>query len=811
MQVNQWLNPMTREEKVAFLSGKDFWHLESLQRLGIPQIMVADGPHGLRKQAGDSDHVGIAASVPATCFPTGSLTACSFDRSLIQSMGEALGDAARSEGVSVLLGPGINIKRSPLCGRNFEYFSEDPLLAGELGAAWINGVQSRGVGTSLKHFAVNNQEAYRMVVDAVVDDRALREIYLRGFEIAVKKGSPWTVMGAYNRINGTYACEHGPLLQGILREEWGFDGVVLSDWGAVNDRVESLRAGLDLEMPSSHGAHDGTVLKALDNGLLADGVLEASVSRILSLIHRAVGAASPETMLSHGEQHQRARRVARESMVLLKNAGGILPLAERTSVALLGAFAKTPRIQGAGSSVIHPLQVETLQGEMQRAGRNFQFAPGYDLEREEPVESLLQEAEALARKAEVAVVLVGLLEAYESEGYDRPHMELPPAHRALVERVAKANPNVVVVLLGGGAMELPFAHKVPALLYAGLSGQAGASALVELLYGAASPSGRLAETWPVALSDTPAHGLFQAGRTVAPYRESIYVGYRYYQAAEVPVRFPFGHGLSYATFEFKDLTLLREEVKDQDALPFTVKVRNTGDVEAATVVQLYVGAPPSAVFRPRKELRGFEKVRLKPGEETTVSFVLTWEDLAYFNTETQRFHAEEGAYTLHIGASSEDIRLEGAFYYRESVKEERLPNKDPRLEAYQPPLRDGFAREAGAFEALLGRPIPEEAPGGPPFHMNSTLGDLGRTRGGRLFLRVLRSQMEKRVTMEGQGGASGKRMVEAMLEEAPLRSLVQLSGGMFSRSMAEGVLEVLNGHPGKGLKRILALRKSGRA
>lgn len=665
MTVKEILSQLTLEEKAGLCSGEDFWHLKSIQRLGLPGVMVCDGPHGLRKQASEADHLGLKLSVPAVCFPAASATACSFDTGLLKEMGAALGQMCQAEDVSVLLGPAVNIKRSPLCGRNFEYFSEDPCLAGEMAAAHIRGVQSQNVGTSLKHFAANNQEYRRMTSSSQVDERTLREIYFPAFERAVKKAQPWTVMCSYNRINGEFASENKWLLTDVLRDEWGFEGYVMTDWGACNDRVKGLKAGLELEMPASGGVNDREIVRAVREGRLDEAVLDRAVERILNITLRYLQNHKP-TVCDLDAQNQLARKVARESMVLLKNQGA-LPIAKEQKVAFIGAFAKTPRYQGGGSSHINATKVtgalEAAQGRF-----NVTYAPGYSLERETPDPALIEEAVSAAKAADVAVVFAGLPDAFESEGYDRAHMRMPQSHNALIEAVAAAQPNTVVVLYNGSPVETPWIDQVNALLEGYLGGQAVGAATVDLLFGDYSPCGKLAETFPLRLEDNPSYLNFPGVKDTVEYREGVFVGYRYYDSKKMPVRFPFGFGLSYTQFAYSNLCLSADALGPDDTLTCRLKVKNTGSRPGKEIVQLYVRDCTGAALRPDKELRGFAKVALQPGEEKEVALTLDMRAFAFYDVESHAWRAADGTFEILVGASSRDIRLSGAVTFQNPVK-----------------------------------------------------------------------------------------------------------------------------------------------
>ena len=652
MDVKNLVSQMTLEEKAGLCSGLDFWHTKSVERLGIPSVMVSDGPHGLRKQDQKADHLGVNDSIEAVCMPAACATAASFDRDLVRKMGEAIGDSCQHEELSVVLGPAVNIKRSPLCGRNFEYFSEDPYLTGELSAAFINGVQSRNVGTSIKHFAANNQEHRRMSSSSNADERTLREIYFPAFETAVKKAQPWTVMCSYNRINGVFASEDPWLLTDVLRKEWGFEGYVVSDWGAVSDRVAGLTAGLDLEMPSSNGVNDKKIVEAVRSGVLDEKILDRACERILTINYRYLENAKPETPWDKEAQHLQAAEIAADCMVLLKNEN-VLPLRGEDEVAFIGEFAAFPRYQGGGSSHINSFKVTSALSAAE--GRNVTFARGYHANQDTTNDDMIAEAVEMAKKAKVAVVFAGLPDAYECEGYDRPHMALPACQNRLIEAVAEANPNTVVVLHNGSPVEMPWIGKVKGVLEAYLGGQAVGLATVRVLYGEVNPSGRLPESFPVKLSDNPSYLFYGGEGDRVDYREGVFVGYRYYDKKEMEVLFPFGYGLSYTTFAYFDLRLSASEITDRDTLTATVTVKNTGSRTGKTVVQLYVGDKESTVLRPVRELKGFEKVELQPGESREMSFTLSKRDFAYWDEQLHDWCVETGEFLVEVGQSSRSM------------------------------------------------------------------------------------------------------------------------------------------------------------
>lgn len=665
MDVKALVSQMTLEEKAGLCSGLDFWHTKPVQRLGVPSTMVSDGPHGLRKQDQEADHLGVNDSIKAVCMPAACATAASFDRELIHRMGEAIGDSCQHEELSVVLGPAVNIKRSPLCGRNFEYFSEDPYLAGEMAASYINGVQSRNVGTSIKHFAANSQEHRRMSSSSNADERTLREIYFPAFETSVKKAQPWTVMCSYNRINGVYASENPWLLTEVLRNEWGFEGYVMSDWGAVSDRVAGVAAGLDLEMPSSGGVNDRRIVEAVRSGKLDEAKVDLACERILNIVYRYLENAKPETPWDKEADHLLSAKIASECMVLLKN-NGLLPLSKEDDVAFIGEFAAKPRFQGGGSSHINSFKTTSAL----EAAKDLKitYAQGYSAGRDCATDEQIAEAVEAAKKAKVAVVFAGLPDSYESEGYDRTHMRMPECQNRLIEAVAAANPNTVVVLHNGSPVEMPWIDKVGAVLEAYLGGQAVGIATVQILFGDVNPSGHLPETFPRKLADNPSYLFYGGEGDKADYREGVFVGYRYYDKKEMDVLFPFGHGLSYTTFAYSDLRLSASEITDQDTLTVTVTVKNTGDRAGKTVVQLYVGDDKSTVLRPVRELKGFEKVALEPGQSKEVSFTLGKRSFAYWNEQIHDWHVETGTFTIQVGQSSRDISLTGTVTVKSTVE-----------------------------------------------------------------------------------------------------------------------------------------------
>ncbi len=795
-KAKELVTQMTLEEKAGLCSGKNFWYLKSIERLGLSSIMVTDGPHGLRKQAGASDHLGINDSVPATSFPTASATACSFDPELLERMGEALGEKCVNEDVSVILGPGTNIKRSPLCGRNFEYFSEDPYLAGEMSAALIKGIQSKNVGTSLKHYAVNNQESCRMTVDSIVDERALREIYLTAFETAVKKSKPWTVMASYNKINGIYGCDNKYLLTDILRKEWGFDGLVISDWGAVNDRVQGVRAGMDLEMPAVNYDTDAELVAAVKDGSLSLEDLDLSAQRVTELILKGQEKKS-KSGNKDKEHHALAREIAGKSAVLLKNDDQILPICPTAKTAVIGQMAKKARYQGAGSSRINPAFLDNAHDALKEAGVSVSYADGYTLGSKNVEEAQIKEACELAKKSDIVLLFAGLPEEYESEGFDRTSLDMPESHNKLIEAVAKVNPNTIVILQLGAPVLMPWKDSVKGILLMYLAGQAGGAATADLLLGKVNPSGKLAETFPAALQDNSSFSYFPGTSRSVPYRESIYVGYRYYDTVKQNVLFPFGYGLSYTTFEYSNL-----EVEELSPLNYKVSlgVTNTGKEAGAEVVQLYIHCAASKLFRAEKELKGFAKISLAPGESGKVTMILDQRSFAYYNTKVMDWCVEGGTYDLLVGASGTDIRLKISLSLAGDGKEMLLAEQYQKLTEYlhpSYPLR--ISNEQ--FISLLGY-TPKKDHFGKPYDRNATLGDIKDTVIGRILCSVVKKSMKKMLGGDTTPDPTMVLMMEKSVMEMPLR-FMKMAGGITNRKL-EGIVALANGHFIRGIGKLLA-------
>ena len=779
------ITKLNLEQKCALLSGDTVFTTRGYKNAGVPSITLSDGPNGVRKQAGAADHLGLNPSVPATCFPTAATVACSWDPALGEEIGRAMGEEAAAQEVAVLLGPGLNTKRSPLCGRNFEYFSEDPYLSGKMAAAYVRGIQSEGISACPKHFAVNSQELRRMASDSVVDERTLRELYLTGFEIVVKEAHPKALMSSYNLINGIYANENAHLLQDILREEWGFDGAVVTDWGGSNDHALGVKNGSTLEMPAPGGDAVRELLAAVQSGKITEADVDARLDELLTLVldtHAAVERHSRS--FDADAHHALARRAAGESVVLLKNDDALLPLAEGTRVAVIGDFAEAPRYQGAGSSAVNSIKVDTFLECLNDSGlHSVGFAPGFDRQGK-PDAAKQAEAVALAAEADAVLLCLGLDEIKESEGLDRADMKLADNQIELLQAVREANPNTVVIVNAGASLETPWLAHCKALVYGALGGQAGAGAMVDVLTGKINPGGKLAETWANAYDDTPARDHFAGpGRTVQ-YREGLYVGYRYYQTAGVPVAFPFGHGLSYTQFAYGDL--------HADAHSATLTVTNTGDRAGAEIVQLYVAKPNAEIFRPAQELKAFAKVQLAAGESKTVTLTLDDKAFRYWNTRTDSWEVEGGTYELRVGASSADIRLTAVV---EVIGTDAL---NPYAGKALPHYQSGKVQTVpdAEWETLLGRPIPDDRV---KIDRNMTLGELnhGRSPLGWLVWAVL-------TVLLNASYKKGKPDLNVLFQyNMPLRALAKMTNGAISMGMVDGIVMEVQGFWVIGLVRVI--------
>ncbi|MEI6621421.1 MAG: glycoside hydrolase family 3 C-terminal domain-containing protein [Actinomycetes bacterium] len=770
---------LSLHEQISLLSGSDFWHTQPLANHGVPAIRLSDGPHGMRVLPDDADHLGLGSSLPATCFPPAVTIASAWDEELAEEVGRAVAAEALDQGVSVVLGPGLNIKRHPLCGRNFEYLSEDPLVSGRLAAALVRGIQSGGVGACLKHFAVNNQESHRLVVDAVVDERTLRELYLAGFEYAVTVAQPWTVMAAYNLVNGTYCAEHHTLLTRILRDEWGFDGLVMSDWGATNDRAAGVRAGMDLEMPGSGGISDSDVAAQVASGELSSQDVRSCADRVLDLVARSQ---DPEPVdVSYPDHDALSRRAAAEGTVLLTN-DGILPLSAEATVAVIGGFAKSPRYQGAGSSLVNPTSVTTAWDAFTERGMAVTYALGYDPFTSGADQKLIAEAVDAARRAEVVVLMVGLPGVYESEGFDRSDLYLPPQQERLIEAVCEANPRTVVALSNGAPIAMPWVDRPAAIVESYLGGQASGAALVDVLYGEVNPGGRLAETFPRTQAQVPSDPWFPGHPHQVEYREGLMVGYRYYTSTGVAPLFSFGHGLSYTSFEYGPATVDCLEIVAGDSITITVPVTNVGERSGSDVVQVYLHDRSGLVQRPRRELRGFAKVRLDAGESTDVTISLGVRAFAYFDTEAHDWRIPTGVVGIEIGHSSADID-----------QTLTVTVTDGATTAPGRPDAPLIAASDRDFRARLGHAIPSPRPVR-PYTRTSTVGEIQATMLGRGIKAIL-----KRVggidTTAREGDLVTAKLLERGLDELPLRSAALLSQGQLSWPIVDTVVELLNGNP----------------
>lgn len=785
------LNQLTLEEKAALLSGKSVWETRAISRLQIPSIFCSDGPHGIRKQAGAGDHLGLNASLPATCFPTAAAIANSWDEALGMEIGKALGEEALAQDVQVLLGPGLNIKRSPLCGRNFEYFSEDPYLAGKMAAAYAEGIQSQGIVACPKHFAVNSQELRRMAMNAVVDERTLREIYLTGFEIAVKEGCAGAIMTSYNEVNGVYANENMHLLQDILRNKWGFDGIVITDWGGSNDHVNGVKAESNLEMPAPGLDSAREVVKAVQNNTLTMEELDTCVGRLLDTVLAVSSRTKDKTTdkkrtFDEQAHHNLARRAAAESAVLLKNEDGILPLPPKSKVAVIGDFAVDPRYQGAGSSMVNPTRLETIENVI--GGYDLQvlgISRGY-LRNGEEDESLKKEALDLAEKADIVLFFFGLDELSESEGLDRNHMRIPQNQIDLLGALAQANGSVVGILSAGAAIEMPWHSCCKAILHGYLNGQAGAGAVLDILTGLVNPSGRLNETYPFRLEDTPAYRNFPGKERNAEYREGLYVGYRYYDSSLLRVLYPFGFGLSYTDFEYSDLEVKPEGVE------FTLT--NTGERDGAEVAQLYIALPEPKVFRPEKELKGFVKVFLKARESRRVFIPFDDKTFRYWNVKTDRWEIEGGNYQIVVAASAADLRLVGRLIV-EGTTEIQPYDRD-----MMPSYFSGMVWKVGdeEFERLLGHPIPYGKWTG-ELGINDAICQMYYAKSGlaRLVYRIL-TRMKKKSEEKGKPDLN-----ILFIYNMPFRGIAKMTGGAVSMEMVHGMVEAVNGRLIHSLSRII--------
>ena len=784
------IQSMTTGEKISLLSGRDIWSTKPLKRLNIPAIYLSDGPHGIRKQIGASDHLGLNASQPSTCFPTASTVANSWNEELAEKIGEMLGEEAGSQNVNVLLGPGLNMKRSPLCGRNFEYFSEDPYLSGKMAAAYIRGIQKKGIAACPKHFAVNNRETMRMEDNSIVDERTLRELYLTGFEIAVKEGKPKAIMTSYNRVNGIYANENAHLLQDILREEWGFNGAVITDWGGSNDHTKGVEAGSTLEMPGTAGDSDRQLQQALKEGRIREEIIDERVDEILRLIGstRIKEKKSMDTYIE--AHHAAAEKAAEESLVLLKNNDDILPLREGTAVAVIGEFADVPRYQGAGSSIVNPTKTDSALDLIKEFPLQVKgYERGYKRNKKTD-EGLIKKAVKLASNVQAVLLYMGLDEASESEGLDRTHLRIPESQIKLLKAVSEVNKNIIVILSSGSVVEMPWIEKCKALLYAGLGGQAGAGAVLKAITGQINPSGKLSETYPLSYSDTPVCRYWKKDSYESEYREGLYIGYRYYETANVAVQFPFGFGLSYTQFTYQNMTVSEKGVS------FTLK--NTGTRDGAEIAQLYISKPEGRCYRPVKELKGFQKVFLKAGEEKQVQIPFDDKTFRYYDAERKQWQQEKGIYHIRIGASVADIRLENDYILQVKKQEDaESPNdvgRSHRILSYYSGKVTQVSDEE--FEELLGYPISRKNfEPGMQLEMNDAICKMcyAKSMAARFVFTILKYKKER----------SEKRDIPDLniqfIYNMPFRGIAKMMNGLISMEMAEAILLIVNGHFQKGM------------
>jgi len=804
LDIKKLLSQMTIEEKASLCSGLGFWHTTPVPRLDIPSIMMTDGPHGIRKELKEGSVANaFGNSAPATCFPPAVTVASAWDRELAYKMGDAIAKEAMELGVTTVLGPGVNIKRNPLCGRNFEYYSEDPFLAGEMAAAFIQGCQANGIGTSIKHYAVNSQEYRRMSISSEIDERALREIYLSAFEKAVKRAQPYTIMASYNLINGEYACENKSILWDILREEWGYNGIVISDWGAVTDRVEGILAGLDLEMPSSGGIRDREIVKAVFTDVLDEDVLDETIERILEYIFKCAKAAKEIEgyKADYNYSHLLARKIATSGAVLLKNQG-ILPLSKGEDFALIGALAETPRYQGAGSSQINAKKLVTLTDYLKEQGVKFTYAKGYDLKGSGYNLSLFEEAEQLAKTKDKVVLAIGLTPEYEAEGYDRAHLSLPKGQLELVERLCAANKNIVAVLSVGSAVELPWADNpsIKAILNMNLTGEVYGEAVSDIIFGDVNPCGKLSETYPDTLDSILSSKYFGMGPQTVEYRESIFVGYRYFDTAKIPVRYPFGYGLSYTKFKYSNLKLDKAALKDGDTLSVSFDIENIGERKGCEIAQVYVRDIASTHFVASKELKEFAKVELEAGEKQTITVELTRDAFTFYNTKTKSFEVEQGEFEIMVGASSSDIKMKSKLKYEcDKVEIEDLRAVVPSY--YN--LKGVTSIPDAEFSALLGRPLHENIKKKKgELTLNSTLGETDVSLAGKAVKGLVK--IVSRFVLGKGAEEVHKQLVASSALDLPLRNIYAMSGGLLSKKSTEGLLAMFNGHSFRGFGRFIA-------
>ncbi len=792
------LAKLTLDEKLLLLSGKTFWLTNDIERAGIPSVWMSDGPHGLRKEKVSAGTNIMQASETSTCFPTAVTTASSWDTELIEQVGATIADEARALKVTTVLGPGVNIKRSALCGRNFEYISEDPYLTAKMGAAFVHGVQKEGIGVSLKHFCANNEEHIRMCIDTVADERAMREIYLPAFEHIVKTEQPSTIMCSYNRIEGTYLSDNKRYLTDILRGEWGFKGIVVSDWGAVNDRVEGIKAGLDLEMPGNNGMNNANIKLALDRGDITMEDIDKIALRMIKFAFECKENEGEGYDIDFEAHHEIARKAAANSAVLMKNENSILPLKGHESVAVIGTLAKKVRYQGAGSSHINPYKTVSFIDALENTAQAFTYAPGYTLKGDGYDADLIADAVKAAEGKDKVIVFIGLTDAFESEGFDRKHINMPASHALLVEEISKVNENIIVVLSCGSPVQMkPWDNKVKAVLNMYLGGQAAGEACYDIIYGAVNPSGKLAETFPVYNEDNLASAYFPMGPRTVEYRESIFVGYRYYDTAAKAVAYPFGHGLSYTSFEYSGIKLSKKKAKEGDKITVSFKLKNTGALDGAEVAQVYVSAPESKLYKAEKELKGFRKVFLKAGEEKTVKIELDERAFSYYNVNICDWHAESGEYTVLVGSSSRDIRLTSALTLTTAKPDVAVPDYTEAAPSYYN-LKAVNRIPDSEFKAVLGRDIPDNSDiKKGDLTINCSVSQVAVSPFGKLLYGAL-TNGAKIVALT----AENPDMITESIKDMPLRSFSGFTGGILSQKSVDGILDLCNGTKG-GFKKLV--------
>lgn len=794
LQYKKLINKLTLEEKASLCSGDTYWDTKAIKRLGIQSIFMADGPNGLRVQKGKTDELGINASEKATCFPSIATASNSWDKKLLYEMGEGIAKEALEEKVSILLAPGVNIKRNPLCGRNFEYLSEDPYLTGTLATEYVKGVQSLGVGVSVKHFAVNNQETRRKVIDAIVDERTLREIYLYAFEMVVKEANPLTVMSAYNKLNGTYCTENRYLL-GILKNEWKHKGIVITDWNAENDRIEGIKAGNELEMPTTDGKSTEKLIKAVESGKLSERILNKRVDRILAVIFKCVSNLKEEYKFDHEENNKLAQKIAEKSIILLKNEDNILPINKEDKVLLVGDMAKYPRFQGAGSATTMPEKIYNTLDSFKNMKIKFDYLQGYERIPSKKDNKLLKQVCKKAKDAKVIVIYAGLTENYETEGMDRKNLQIPLNQVKLIEEVSKINKNIIVVLAGGSVIEMPWIDKVKGIIHSYLSGQAGAKAIADILVGNVNPSGKLAETYPLKLQDVPSYKYFPGDEISSQYREGIYVGYRYYEKAKKEILFPFGFGLSYTEYQYSDLEVNKNKIDfdNDDKIEIKFKIKNIGKVAGEEIAQVYISQENPHIFKPEKELKGFEKVSLNPGQQKEVSMILDKRAFSYYNVEKKDWTVEAGKYNIIVGKSSRNIVLSKKITINST--DENITKKYPQV-YYNADVQNVTTEE---FEELLGKKVPSTGTKIKHFTLNNTIEQSKHTLiGGIIYNYSMKFKLKRYLRKQDISKAS--KVIMNM--QNPIRHFARRKNSKYNDDMLEGFVKMLNGKYIEGMRQI---------